>query len=276
VVVDNRVALNNDNGEKTQVEPGPTAIDVAREKEHDPTKKRNRGTTVQVALGTESAPAPKRRKEKDPKKSKKHTHEAVNLRQLKMKDLSRSSRKLGGAPMKAALDREEEMKKRRIERNLAKAQGIALPAPKPKSSSTSTFGAKAQAHPVQNDRQPTTIMAPQVQMIDGRIVINTDSLVIVPEQENNDHFDTVYEGNGRKITSSSYTNRRPAERWSNEETYRFYQALRQCGTDFTMITTLFPSRTRRQIKAKFKKEERERHALVDQALDHRLPLRMVA
>lgn len=34
------------------------------------------------------------------------------------------------------------------------------------------------------------------------------------------------------------------------------QALQQFGTDFELIQNLFPGRTRRQVKAKFKNEEK--------------------
>ena len=37
---------------------------------------------------------------------------------------------------------------------------------------------------------------------------------------------------------------------------RFFSRLMQYGTDFTLIAQLFPSRTRKQIKSKFKNEER--------------------
>ena len=59
----------------------------------------------------------------------------------------------------------------------------------------------------------------------------------------------------------------PAERWSLEETRRFYDALRRFGTDFTMMLTAFPGRTKRQLKNKYKQESRTQSALVSLALD---------
>lgn len=47
------------------------------------------------------------------------------------------------------------------------------------------------------------------------------------------------------------------------------QALRQFGTDFEMLQCLFPGRSRRQMKAKFKKEERLNPDLITYALQHR-------
>ena len=39
-----------------------------------------------------------------------------------------------------------------------------------------------------------------------------------------------------------------SEKWSEEETKKFYQALRIFGTDFSMIEKLLPNRSRKQIK----------------------------
>ena len=64
------------------------------------------------------------------------------------------------------------------------------------------------------------------------------------------------------------------ERWSHEETTRFYQGLRVFGTDFTLLAGLFKKdgRDRRQVKAKYKKEERDHPELIDLALSSHLPL----
>lgn len=73
----------------------------------------------------------------------------------------------------------------------------------------------------------------------------------------------------RRITSHSFldTRRRdPLERqygrrkcdpWSAEETAAFYDALRMFGTDFFIISKMFPGKTRRHIKMKFVREEKD-------------------
>lgn len=45
-----------------------------------------------------------------------------------------------------------------------------------------------------------------------------------------------------------------------------FQALTQWGTDFNIISKLFPNRTRRQIKAKYNKEDRARRWKVSEAI----------
>ncbi|XP_069361637.1 LOW QUALITY PROTEIN: transcription factor TFIIIB component B'' homolog [Maniola hyperantus] len=57
-----------------------------------------------------------------------------------------------------------------------------------------------------------------------------------------------------------------AASWSAPKTVRFYRALAALGTDFTLMAQLFPDRTRKQLKFKFKKEERLNGAQIDKAL----------
>jgi len=47
------------------------------------------------------------------------------------------------------------------------------------------------------------------------------------------------------------------DRWTMESTDIFYDCLRKFGTDFMVIAKCFPNRTRREIKAKFVREERD-------------------
>ncbi|KAL2473999.1 uncharacterized protein Fot_49735 [Forsythia ovata] len=71
----------------------------------------------------------------------------------------------------------------------------------------------------------------------------------------------------------TYMDRTPRIRWSKQDTELFYEAIRQFGTDLSMIQQLFPGRTRNQVKLKYKKEERQhpmrlREALTNRAKDH--------
>ena len=84
-------------------------------------------------------------------------------------------------------------------------------------------------------------------------------------------LDVVYESHSR-VTSASYSNRQSVDRWSIADTRLFYKALSQYGTDFQLIAQLFPKRDRKQVKAKFKKEEKNNPRLIDQALRTRLPI----
>ncbi|XP_051143247.1 uncharacterized protein LOC127259731 isoform X2 [Andrographis paniculata] len=67
----------------------------------------------------------------------------------------------------------------------------------------------------------------------------------------------------------SHMDRTPATRWSKQETELFYEGLRQFGTDLSMIQQLFPERSRRQVKLKYKKEERQQPLRLREALSNR-------
>ena len=50
--------------------------------------------------------------------------------------------------------------------------------------------------------------------------------------------------------SSTRQHRTKTTRWTPDETRRFYMALRQCGTDFTTMELMFPTRDRAQLKVR--------------------------
>ncbi|KAL5479589.1 hypothetical protein EMCRGX_G023131 [Ephydatia muelleri] len=74
-----------------------------------------------------------------------------------------------------------------------------------------------------------------------------------------------YSGNA---TSSSFQKTYKITKWTKEETNLFFRALSQVGTDFTIMTLLLPKRTRKELKNKFKKEEKLRPHLVSDALQN--------
>ncbi|XP_035216434.1 transcription factor TFIIIB component B''-like isoform X2 [Stegodyphus dumicola] len=65
-------------------------------------------------------------------------------------------------------------------------------------------------------------------------------------------------------TYSSF--RRRHSTWSIQETAKFYKALSLVGTDFGLMEKLLTNRTRRELKLKFKREEKQNLALVNKAM----------
>lgn len=59
------------------------------------------------------------------------------------------------------------------------------------------------------------------------------------------------------VTSGSYMKREPAQLWDATATAAFYIALSMFGTNFEMMSKMFPTRTRRQLKLKYAKESRD-------------------
>uniref|UniRef100_A0A182YM90 Transcription factor TFIIIB component B'' Myb domain-containing protein n=1 Tax=Anopheles stephensi TaxID=30069 RepID=A0A182YM90_ANOST len=131
---------------------------------------------------------------------------------------------------------------------------ITVPAPKP-----------AQAPPVQ--------LTPQLKLgPNGEMILDEASLVIENEREREmretlANTDIVYQdefsGN-----SGYYSRNRRTKEWDSSETIRFYRCLHTVGTDFSMMLTMFPQRSRRDLKLKFKKEERLNLQLVNKALQY--------
>lgn len=106
---------------------------------------------------------------------------------------------------------------------------------------------------------------------EGNIVINESSLTVAPETSLED-FEVVEEGAHPTAKYSSFIDRPRWFPWGIEETRQFYEALRQCGTDFTLLQAFFPSRTRKQLKKKFFREEIQHPELIKATLNFGTPL----
>lgn len=106
----------------------------------------------------------------------------------------------------------------------------------------------------------------------GQIVVDEESLVLHKPRE--ELTETVCESSDlqeSQVTYASFRNRECSAkkvRWTNEETVKFYKALQIVGTDFSLISKVFFSgtRSRLDLRNKFKKEEKLNRNLVDKAL----------
>ncbi len=126
---------------------------------------------------------------------------------------------------------------------------------------------------IQTSSTLTRPMGLQLQNVNGRYVVVASSIEVggrnpADEQQ----YEEVHEDSAMTATSNSFSDREKTERWRTNETRLFFKSLQQCGTDFSMIEQLFPGRTRKQLKNKFKKEERLRPRLVSMALKSTVPL----
>ncbi|CAG9795705.1 unnamed protein product [Diatraea saccharalis] len=107
---------------------------------------------------------------------------------------------------------------------------------------------------------------PQIKLgPNGEIILDETSLVIKQTDSKRKVSSVVREG-AWGSGGGKYTRSNRAAEWSSAETVRFYRALAAIGTDFTLMAPLFPDRNRRELKIKFKKEERVNGAQVDKAL----------
>jgi transcription factor TFIIIB component B'' len=114
------------------------------------------------------------------------------------------------------------------------------------------------------------VSAPRMRLVNGKLVLDEASLQV--DRHANaaalaEPMEQVEESTlTRPVNAGTWGKREKTEPWGEESTDRFYNALRMFGTDFGMISKIFPGRSRRQIKLKFNKEERTDSKRVTEAL----------
>ncbi|KAH0537831.1 hypothetical protein FGG08_005444 [Glutinoglossum americanum] len=114
------------------------------------------------------------------------------------------------------------------------------------------------------------ISAPRMRLVNGKLVLDETSLQV--DRHANaaayaEPMEQVEESTlTRPVNAGTWSKREKTEPWDEESTERFYKGLRMFGTDFGMISKMFPGRSRRQIKLKFNKEERTDPKRVTEAL----------
>ncbi|KAL4759950.1 transcription factor TFIIIB subunit BDP1 [Aspergillus foveolatus] len=101
---------------------------------------------------------------------------------------------------------------------------------------------------------------PVMRIVNGEIVLDAASLQVdrhADAERNGDDLEDVVENSlTRKVNQATYGKRSKTESWDEDMTELFYRGLRMFGTDFMVISKMFPGRSRRQIKLKFNNEER--------------------
>ncbi|XP_037568123.1 transcription factor TFIIIB component B'' homolog [Dermacentor silvarum] len=103
--------------------------------------------------------------------------------------------------------------------------------------------------------------------VDGEIALETETLPVQRGPRSTTSL-VFYEMNIPEATYSSFLETSSSQRcWTAEETARFYRALRIFGTDFDLMTTAFPNRTHKNLKNKFKREERDNRELVQKIIN---------
>ena len=126
------------------------------------------------------------------------------------------------------------------------------------------------------DEEEEGLLVPQVKVgPDGSVIIDQASLTVSPtkhQQSIMETSDAVYE-DSRHVTSASFRRRHSVGRmWKKDETERFYDILSRVGTDFGLMASLFPGRTRKEVKAKFKREEKANEARINEAIQRSVPI----
>ena len=122
---------------------------------------------------------------------------------------------------------------------------------------------------------PAATSGPQFRIVDGQIVVDQSSLVMdrharAAAAQAGEDMETIEENDfTRLITSSSFMNSsklRGPNIWTDVETELFYRGLRMFGTEFEMISKMFPGKQRRHVKLKYNREERHNPERIDAAV----------
>lgn len=120
--------------------------------------------------------------------------------------------------------------------------------------------------------EKTVAKGPRVKIgADGNIVIDEESLIVRRAEIVINESNVINEGKVG-LSSTNYESFRKRKttrnRWTEDETVKFYHALSAIGTDFTLMADTFfrNLRTREELRNKFKKEEKTKSDLIDKAL----------
>lgn len=132
-----------------------------------------------------------------------------------------------------------------------------------------------ESHEIRQKELEQTVVqqVPRTIIVDGQIRIDPDSLRIdrhaaaAVERERDGEIEAIDENDlSRKVTSGSWLKRDQSGRWNELLLDRLYQGLRMFGTDFEMISKMFPGKSRHSIKVKFCKEEKLDYPRIQAAL----------
>ncbi|KAJ7335830.1 hypothetical protein JRQ81_013771 [Phrynocephalus forsythii] len=119
------------------------------------------------------------------------------------------------------------------------------------------------------------LLVPRVKVAeDGSIILDEESLTVEVLRTKGqcvmEENDPIFE-RGSTTTYSSFRRNYYTKPWSEKETEMFFLAISMVGTDFSMISQLFPHRARTEIKNKFKREEKANGWRIDKAFKEKRP-----
>ncbi|KAK4696018.1 transcription factor TFIIIB component B'', partial [Lecanoromycetidae sp. Uapishka_2] len=124
-----------------------------------------------------------------------------------------------------------------------------------------------------NEQEESVLQnVPNTIIVNGQIQIDEDSLQIDRHKEAAleraaEPLNSIEESDlTHKMNQATYMKRDKSGGWNELLTERFYDGLRMFGTDFEMISKMFPGRTRHKIKLKFCKEEKLNHERIKSTL----------
>ena len=188
--------------------------------------------------------------------------QVISPSKVKMSDLckdNRIGRKSEREKDLAEFERAEYVRKK--QRQLREVMDQA----EPENQIDSSESAEARLERLGQDKEREESIAnnvPNTVIVNGQIQIDEESLQIdrhamAARERDHEALEAIDETDlNRKVNSASWLRRDKSGGWNESLTERFYEGLRMFGTDFQMISKMFPGRTRHKIKLKFVKEEK--------------------
>ena len=222
-------------------------------------------TTTEVVNGGVT-----KKKSKSKRKKRESTPEGaedvqINPSHVTMSDLTANVRtgRRSSRDKEIQLMQEADKDKKKLARKKA-LEGIAEePHPPQEEAPTETSEERVERLAQERRRSPSYDRAvPNTIIVDGQIQLDESTLVIdrharAARAREVDAEDPVDETElTRRINSSSWLKVDRSGGWNEALTDQFYDGLRMFGTDFYMISKMFPGRTRHSVKLKFNKEEK--------------------
>ena len=189
----------------------------------------------------------------------------INPSQVTMSDLTANVRtgKRSSRDKEIQLMQEADKDKKKLAKKKA-LEGIAEePQPPDGEAATETSQERLERLARERRRSPSYDRAvPNTIIVNGQIQLDESTLVIdrharaarIREVEAEDPVDETELT--RRINSASWLKVDKSGGWNEALTDQFYDGLRMFGTDFYMISKMFPGRTRHSVKLKFNKEEK--------------------
>lgn len=227
-----------------------------KKKRRTPAPKKSKDSSKQKVSSTEGEPVAKKSKQQE--KAEK-TNSMVNISSMRISDMVHYNPKTN--PMKSSNKDETQDSILSGLSTQNNESEIILPAVDQDETS------------VDGGTQQSSVLAPRVTIdAEGNIVLDEESLVIqsTGSTEDAQNRELVFENANQQYKSSQKKLR--MDKWNKEETLYFYEVLSQIGTDFSLMSKLFPKRSRTELKKKFKREEKANQDLIEKALSQRNPI----
>lgn len=213
----------------------------------------------------------------------------IDLEEMTMADLCKPTIQIGKVSSNFMLAKEAtyELKKKRNQRKrdrqLARVERISLDEAVKKNEEVrrqngEIFISSTESKPkpdslFDEDPPETSSSLKLVFNADGKLGVSEESAIVAkPRADANTRAVENSNPFANPITSTTYSKRVHTDKWTPDELNQFYQALSMFGTDFSLISQLFPYRSRKQIKLKFNLEERKFPEIVELALKRKLPV----